>query len=286
MKKQAQIIQRYGKTFYWASFFLENKVKLRLFSIYAFCRRIDDLVDSSEEKPNKNIEKKFHKRIEEFRGLEKKFHPSVKVIDQFMLGQKSDLSHKQPESINELIIYCYRVAGIVGLMVCDALEVKDIKIRHYAIDLGIAMQLTNICRDIKEDSAMGRVYLPKSIVGMINAGDVNIPNKDAYKKIKICQKKLLKLADDYYSSAEFAIPFLPGRTSIAIRVASNLYQAIGKKITNKNISYLDSRVYITKYEKFKITLPNIFLTKKYCTKLNIHNNKLHSAIKDLPGAHN
>ena len=286
MKKQAKIIQKYGKTFYWASFFLESKVKSRLFAIYTFCRKIDDLVDSNEEKLNKNMKKNFHKRKEEFRGLEKRFHPSVKVVNQFMLGQKSDLSHKQPESMNELIIYCYRVAGIVGLMVCDALEVKDNKIRHYAIDLGIAMQLTNICRDIKEDSAMGRVYLPMSIVGNLNAIDVNIPNKDVYKKIKACQKKLLSLADNYYSSAEFAIPFLPGKTRLAIRVASKLYQAIGKKITNKNISYLDSRVYVTKYEKFKITINNIFFKKKYFTKLTIHNKKLHSAITSFPGAHN
>ena len=280
MKKQAKIIQKYGKTFYWASFFLESKVKSRLFAIYTFCRKIDDLVDSNEEKLNKNMKKNFHKRKEEFRGLEKRFHPSVKVVNQFMLGQKSDLSHKQPESMNELIIYCYRVAGIVGLMVCDALEVKDNKIRHYAIDLGIAMQLTNICRDIKEDSAMGRVYLPMSIVGNLNAIE------DVYKKIKACQKKLLSLADNYYSSAEFAIPFLPGKTRLAIRVASKLYQAIGKKITNKNISYLDSRVYVTKYEKFKITINNIFFKKKYFTKLTIHNKKLHSAITSFPGAHN
>ena len=99
-----------------------------------------------------------------------------------MLGQQSDLSHTQPKSIDELIVYCYRVAGIVGLMVCDALEVKNIKIRQYAIDLGIAMQLTNICRDIKEDAAMGRIYLPQDLVGNLRANQVNIPNKKILKK--------------------------------------------------------------------------------------------------------
>ena len=95
---------------------------------------------------------------------------------------------------------------------------------------------------------------------------------------------MLNLADEYYSSAEFAIPFLPGKTSLAIRVASKLYQAIGKKIINKKISYLDSRVFITKFEKLKITIINIFSTKKSYNGLTIHNKKLHSAIKDLPGA--
>ena len=284
MKKQAQIIQKYGKTFYWASFLLEKKIKLRLFSIYAFCRKIDDMVDNNNKELNKNLKKDFHKKIEGFVGLEKKFNPSKEIMNQFILGQKSDLSHKQPRSINELTIYCYRVAGIVGLMVCDALEIKDINIRRYAIDLGIAMQLTNICRDIKEDSVIGRVYLPQNLVGNLKARDIEIPNKNAYKKIKLCQNTLLHLADDYYASAELAIPLLPGRTSLAIRIASKLYQAIGRKISNKNISYLDGRVFVTKYEKLKITFVNI-LPKKYPIQLNSHNKKLHTAIMNLPGAH-
>ena len=284
MKKQAQIIQKYGKTFYWASFFLDKNIKLRLFSIYAFCRKIDDMVDNNKKELNKHLEKNFQKKIEGFVGLEKRFNPSKKIMNQFILGQKSDLSHKQPRSINELTIYCYRVAGIVGLMVCDALEIKDINIRRYAIDLGIAMQLTNICRDIKEDSVIGRVYLPQNLVGNLKARDIEIPNKNAYKKIKLCQNTLLHLADDYYASAELAIPLLPGRTSLAIRIASKLYQAIGRKISNKNISYLDGRVFVTKYEKLKITFVNI-LPKKYPIQLNSHNKKLHTAIMNLPGAH-
>jgi len=286
MKKQVQIIQKYGKTFYWASFFLEKSIKLRLFSIYAFCRRIDDLVDGNKKNQNKNFKDNFHKKIEEFVNLEKKFYPTKAIVNQFMLGQQSDLSHTQPKSLDELIVYCYRVAGIVGLMVCDALEVKNIKIRQYAIDLGIAMQLTNICRDIKEDAVMGRIYLPQNLVGNLRANQVNIPSKKIFKKIQSCQKSLLILADKYYASAENAIPFLPGNTSLAIIIASKLYQAIGKKIINKKISYLDCRVFITKIEKLKITLTNILTSKKSYNKLSIHNAELHSAIQNLPGANN
>ena len=284
MKKQVQIIQKYGKTFYWASFFLEKSIKLRLFSIYAFCRRIDDLVDGNKKNQYKNFKDNFHKKIEEFVNLEKKFYPTKAIVNQFMLGQQSDLSHTQPKSIDELIVYCYRVAGAVGLMICDALEIKNIKIRQYAIDLGIAMQLTNICRDIKEDAVMGRIYLPQDLVGNLRANQVNSPNKKIFEKIQFCQKSLLILADKYYISAENAIPFLPGKTSLAIRIASKLYQAIGNKIINKKISYLDSRVFITKIEKFKITLINILFSNKSYNKLSIHDAELHSAIQNLPGA--
>ncbi|MDC0182658.1 phytoene/squalene synthase family protein [Nitrosomonadales bacterium] len=280
MKNQAQIIQQHGKTFYWASFFLEKTVRSRLFSIYAFCRKVDDIVDTNKKKSTNN----FNKNLEEFTNLEKRFRPSKEIITQFILGQQSDLSHTQPKTIDELIIYCYRVAGIVGLMVCDALEVKDIKLRHYAIDLGIAMQLTNICRDIKEDANMERVYLPESMVGKIKPKGVKIPSKDVLKKIETCQKKLLDLADDYYASAEYAIPFLPGKTSLAIRVAANIYQAIGKKIINNNISYIEDRVFVNNYEKLKITFFKIFSKGKSSNKLKTHNIKLHNAIKDLPGA--
>ena len=284
MRKQSQIIQKYGKTFYWASFFLEKSVKLRLFSIYAFCRKVDDLVDENNTSDN-YIKNNFHKIRKEFDGLEKKFHPSKEVVNEFMLGQQSDLSHKQPKSIDELIVYCYRVAGVVGLMVCDALEVRDPKKRYFAIDLGIAMQLTNISRDIHEDSAMGRVYLPQSLVGKLKASDVNIPDKEIFKKIDLCQKKLLNLANEYYDSAEIAIPFLPGKASLTIKIASKLYQEIGKKIIKKNISYIAGRVFVTKYEKLKITLINIFSNNKSYNELIIHKIKMHSAIRQLPGAH-
>ena len=284
MNNPDQIIKKYGKTFYWASFFLEKKIKSRLFLIYSFCRRIDDLVDSNGNDSNKNIAKSFNKNIKNFFKQEKKLYPSKEILNQFISGQQSDLSHKQPKSIDDLIIYCYKVAGVVGLMVCDALEVRDKKIRYYAIDLGIAMQLTNICRDIKEDSNMGRVYLPVSLVGKLKAKDITVPNKDIFKKIEICQNKLLKLADDYYASADFAIPFLPGKTSFAIRIASKLYQAIGKKIIKQKISYLNNRVFINKYEKLKITFYNLFFKNNSFTKLESHNMQLHNAIKDLPGA--
>jgi len=148
------------------------------------------------------------------------------------------------------------------------------------------MQLTNICRDIKEDAAMGRIYLPQNLVGNLRANQVNISNKKTFEKIQSCQKSLLILADKYYASSENAIPFLPGKTSLAIRVASKLYQAIGKKIINKKISYLDSRVFITKIEKLKITLINILTSKKSYNKLSIHNAELHSAIQNLPGVNN
>ncbi len=207
-----------------------------ILSFYSFYPRSALYLLQLDKKLDKYPKENFHKITEEVAGLEKKFHPSKDIINQFMLGQQSDLSHKQPRSINELTIYCYRVAGIVGLMVCDALEVKNSNIRRYAIDLGIAMQLTNISRDIKEDSAMGRVYLPKSLVGRLLADEVNSPNKATYNKIKACQNTLLKLADKYYASADLAIPFLPGRTSLAIKIASKLYQAIGKKIINKDVS--------------------------------------------------
>jgi len=284
MINQGKIIQKYGKTFYWASFFLEESVKLKLFSIYAFCRKIDDLVDSDDKKLDKYLKENFHKITEKVAGLEKKFHPSKDIINQFMLGQQSDLSHKQPKSINELIIYCYRVAGIVGLMVCDALGVKDTKKRLYAIDLGIAMQLTNICRDIQEDAAMGRVYLPQSLVGKLKPNEISNPNKIIFKRINLCQRKLLNLADKYYESAEHAIPFLPGKTVLAIRLASKIYQAIGRKIINKNISYLEGRVFITKYQKLQITLINVFSIKKSYNKLIMHKISMHRAIKHLPGA--
>ena len=143
-----------------------------MFAVYALCRRLDDLVDTSNQssKAKEEISKiisltnnnRPKENFEEFKGIDLNLHPKQNIINQFLKGQFSDLEFKQPIDLSQLLKYCYRVAGVVGLMICDVLDIHDAKLRYFAIDFGIAMQLTNICRDIKEDAQIGRIYVPKS----------------------------------------------------------------------------------------------------------------------------
>ena len=148
------------------------------------------------------------------------------------------------------------------------------------------MQLTNISRDIYEDAKDCRLYLPETMIGKIKLSKVLSPNQKDLKKINSVRNKLINLADNYYESANNGILFLPKKSQKTILIAANLYREIGLKIIKKNISYNESRVYLSKYEKFKKTLK--ILLKKNLSKKEIpeHNYLLHTGIRKLPEANN
>ena len=233
------IIRKHGKTFYWASKFLDKNLLIPIYSIYEMCREIDDIVDNHEsnfailelEKIKQNLSaQELKKRFTCLQAIDEKRLPSIEYLNEFILGQESDTHFHQPQSMDELLHYCYRVAGVVGLMVCDAVGIKDKNLKYFAIDLGIAMQLVNIIRDIKEDAENNRIYLPESLIGKVCPDDV-LNNAFVINKINIEKKRILAIADNYFNSANHAIEFLQADVSICFKVASRLYQAIGIKIS-------------------------------------------------------
>ena len=293
MKNYSNVMRKHGKTFFWASWFLDGELASLVFAVYAFCRRLDDLVDNNANKKNlHNLiflsdlmkKNKYYGAFEEFKGFDKKSLPREIIVSEFLKGQVSDLNYKQPKSIDQLLVYCYQVAGSVGLMVCDVIGIKNKELKYYAIDLGIAMQLTNICRDIMEDAELGRIYLPKTMVNNLSIENFKNPSDDDKKVINKARDLLLEEADHYYSSAIKGIIHLPPKISRAVIVAANLYQAIGKSIVKDKISYQASRVYINKFNKIIITLKSLFQLKKsfYIKK---HNQKLHHSLSKLPDTH-
>ena len=149
-----EIIYKSSKSFFWASKFLSEEILQRVINIYSFCRIHDDLVDE-------NIQATDKKEIELLEQKIKSYGISGDVISELIKGINSDINFQRYKNNAALIKYCYRVAGIVGLMMIKALKIKNIEASYYAIDLGIAMQLTNISRDIMEDFNKKRIYLPE-----------------------------------------------------------------------------------------------------------------------------
>jgi len=285
-----KVIQMYGKTFYWASKFMDKKLIEPIYAIYEMCREIDDMVDENNnldakkeiEKLKKNLSiTTLKKRFNCLKKIGKKKFPRNEYLKEFILGQESDIEFKQPKSINELLKYCYRVAGVVGLMVCDAVEIKDKNMKYFAIDLGIGMQLINIIRDIKEDAENKRVYIPVNLIGQVDPDDV-LNNQQVIEKIDNEKRKILKIAENYFNSANYAIRFLPKNISICFGLASKLYQAIGIKILKKEKSYIEGRVYLNNFEKIFITLSYYLNSKKKSNNHPVHNNMLHLPIKNSP----
>lgn len=294
--KNNLLMRKHGKTFYWASFFLDKSKMQAIYSIYSFCRKVDDMVDEAK---TPDIAKKgllifmeawkrgkSHPVINLLSDIPKENWPNQKLVKNFLNGQISDIKFSSFKSEKSLIIYCYQVAGTVGLMVCDIFGVKDKKMRYFAIDLGIAMQLVNISRDIYEDSLRNRVYLPESLIGKYSAKEIANPDIETAKKIDKARKKIIKLANIYFDSASRAIDHLPKGASLAVKLASALYQRIGYQLMNAQYVHNEKRCYVSNFYKLLITLG--IITKYFTSfkeEMKVHNENLHKFIHNLPDAH-
>ena len=242
----------YAKSFSWAGLFLPKKIYQRCSSLYDFCRSLDNIADQDL---NLDIKiKQFNEFKEKF--LRKKTNDKIinsmweliytskiseKIVYDLFDGVESDL--KKEVKINtkkELLIYSYRVAGTVGLMMAKIFDVKKENSLKAAIDLGIAMQLTNISRDVVEDNKKNRKYIDSD-----------------FKAIK----NTLMIADTFYKSSFSAISDIPVSCRFAILVARRVYRQIGYNILRKkNIeNYNNSgKIYVSNLGKFFQTFLSIF----------------------------
>ena len=289
------ILKKNGKSFYWAGKFLPKECINMAAELYSFCRSLDDIADNGEINSLKNlknirsnIKKKTFKDLENIYSIKyPKFLNSsskkvvIDLIDGLILDQKVILFKKE----EELIRYSYHVAGTVGIMMCDALKCDNSFAKSFAVDLGIAMQLTNIARDVLEDAKMGRRYLPGSWVQNISPKEIVLAAKtNNLKKIRIISKgikKLLILSEQYYRSGERGFVFLHLNTRVAISVASGIYREIGVQLENENYNWHNGRQVTSIYKKIKISLFKIFKEIFYIRIKKKHNSKLHIYLENL-----
>ena len=168
---------------------------------------------------------------------------------------------------------------------CDALKCDNSFAKSFAVDLGIAMQLTNIARDVLEDAKMGRRYLPGSWVQNISPKEIVLAAKtNDLKKIRIISKgikKLLILSEKYYRSGERGFVFLPLNTRFAISVASGVYREIGVQLENENYNWHNGRQVTSIYKKIKISIFKIFKEIFYIRIKKKHNSKLHNFLENI-----
>ena len=242
----------YAKSFNWAGFFLPKETYKNCSLLYDFCRTVDNIVDDEEKldikKKNLLIFKKnfFNKnfsssKIKNMWKLIDEFSISTKIIDDLFDGIETDLEEKVLlRNEKDLLIYSYRVAGTVGLMMAKILRVKSDLALASAIDLGIAMQLTNIARDVIEDENRNRKYIDSD-----------------FNKIK----ETIKLADTFYNSSFRSIGEIPISCRFAILVARRVYRQIGNEIIKKRDfeDYKKSgKIFVTNFGKVKQTFLSIY----------------------------
>ena len=262
-KTNTYSIKSEGKSFYWASFFLPKKNRIAASRLYSICRYLDDVADNSKLDTSSQIKNIFN-QIKENESSEiniffRKNNINLGILKDLIDGLISDQQNVRVTDEKELIDYSYKVAGTVGLMMLPIINTKDAEARKHAIDLGIAMQLTNIARDVYEDAKMNRLYLPKEWLGQVSISDL-IDNKldDQKKKlIELSIKNLIELSDKFYANGFSGMKFIPLRTRLAIFFAAKIYKGIGEKIKSGGYVYKLERVYLNKLEKLWITIISI-----------------------------
>ena len=262
-KTNTYSIKSEGKSFYWASFFLPKKNRIAASRLYSICRYLDDVADNSKLDTSSQIKNIFN-QIKENESSEiniffKKNNINLGILKDLIDGLISDQQNVRITDEKELIDYSYKVAGTVGLMMLPIINTKDAEARKHAIDLGIAMQLTNIARDVYEDAKMNRLYLPKEWLGQVSISDL-IDNKldDQKKKlIELSIKNLIELSDKFYANGFSGMKFIPLRTRLAIFFAAKIYKGIGEKIKSGGYVYKLERIYLNKLEKLWITIISI-----------------------------
>ena len=265
-------LQKHGKSFYWASFFLPRKNKKIASELYSICRFFDDLADENDEDQTKRLTEEFQLICKDLNHpiniFFRSHNISIKILGDLVDGLIKDQTKVRIKSEKELIEYAYQVAGTVGLMMSPLIMVDNDKANKHAVDLGIAMQLTNIARDIYEDALMDRIYLPRDWIEDTQISELTkmSSNKNPI-LIKAAMSKLIELSETYYKNGFAGMRYIPIKTRLAIFFAAKIYRAIGQKIKKNRYEYTSKRVYVSKFEKFLITvvaIPEFFLlNQKY-----------------------
>ena len=265
-------LKKHGKSFYWASFFLPKRNKDAATKLYSICRFFDDLADDNNEDQTKILTGEFKKICDDLSHPINEFFTShnlsIKILGDLVDGLVKDQTDVRIKNEKELIQYAYQVAGTVGLMMSPLIMVNNNKANKHAIDLGIAMQLTNIARDIYEDALMNRIYLPQDWISNTNISELTdiSSNKDLI-QIKSAIKRLILLSETYYKNGFAGMRYIPLKTRLAIFFAAKIYRAIGQKIKKNKYEYSYKRIYVSTIEKLFITVVSIpefvFLNFRY-----------------------
>lgn len=269
------ITRHHAKTFYMATRFLPNHKQRSIFAIYGLCRYLDDLVDEGEDLVAQKKISKLEiiekldlfkvKLINTYQGIEHKdpillafsdtlnrFKISIDLPLLLMEGVKMDLVKSRYENFDELYDYSYKVASVVGLMTCEIFGYKNSVAVDHAVDLGIAMQLTNILRDVGEDLKKNRIYLPQDELDEYGVTEENLLLHKINDNFIELMKFQLKRANGYYKSSDKGISMLSKDSRLPVSLARENYSRILNKIEENNYNVFSQRAYLNSTEKLTI----------------------------------
>jgi phytoene synthase len=219
-----------------------------------------------------------------FLDLAKHSNIPLNAAKELLDGMLQDQQKTELKTEAELLRYCHAVAGTVGLMMCRILNCKQERADSFAIDLGIAMQLTNISRDVLEDAQMGRRYLPANwFEQKVTIEDIAQQSLQCKQPVSDAIARLLALSEQYYASALLGIRLLPFRSRFAIAIALRVYRQIGWVVRRNRFAWWKGRVMVGKTEKILLSFRS--LTELLPRHVPDHKASLHKPLLGLAGVH-
>ena len=266
--------------------------------LYAFCRLLDDMADGDIEDGPERLVKIRAALIDGNTNADpalKSFAPLMEdqefplpvliaLIDGLLDDQRKEVIIADEA---ELLRYAYRVAGTVGLLMCHVLDCHDPDAKAHAIDLGIAMQLTNIARDVLEDAEMGRRYLPTTWTGDISPQQIvacaTDPESSEAQIITQSVQRLLKMAERFYISGAKGFSSLHWRAHMSIAIAAKVYRQIGVQLANRGFVWYEGRQVTSRSTKLICSCKATSgLLKRISRRKHEHNSNLHTSLRGLP----
>jgi phytoene synthase len=277
------VTRLHAQSFYFAAKFLPRNKRRAVYPIYAFCRRVDDeideLGDGDEFEAVKTVEK-WRSRLKEiydgtingekfleddgqakvfiaWRDVLKSFKIPPNLPQELVEGVLMDTTVKRYETFEELYVYCYRVASTVGLMSSEILGYSDKIALEYAEAMGIGMQLTNILRDVREDAAIGRIYLPKEDLRAFDVSEEQVLENEFDANFARMMKFQVERARRFYEQGEKGIAFLEKDSRFTVLLASRIYAKILDEIEKQNYDVFVRRAHTSKIQKI-LSIPKIW----------------------------
>ena len=261
------ITRREAKNFYYAFLTLPAAKRRAIYAAYAFCRHCDDSVDEETSTDAKlkaltelqaNLDSTYSGNASgpiyvALADVARNYDIPQDYFQEIILGVESDLVKDRFQNFEELREYCYRVASVVGLICLQIFGYEDDDAKGYAVDLGLAMQLTNIIRDVREDLDMGRVYLPQDEMARFGYSEEDLKNGVRNQAFHDLMEFQAQRAREYFDRGFKLLPYLSRRSRACPAVLGALYSQVLDRIEASDYDVLESRVSLSKAEKIGIT---------------------------------
>lgn len=263
-----EIAKKSGSSFYYAFNLLPQEQRDAMNTVYAFCRQTDDIVDEGNTSDEIKYERLHKWRIELEKSLDgfseyqilnrlsstiQKFNIPLEPFFELLKGMEMDLQKNRYLTFDDLQLYCYRVASTVGLMCIEIFGYKHASAKDFAVNLGIALQLTNILRDIKKDAGKGRIYLPQEDLRKFGYNESEIMSNTYNENFTKMMKYQVERAKEYFDRATACLNLEDKKAMFAARAMQHIYYRMLQKIVEADYDVYHNKIKVSTFQKVGIS---------------------------------